>query len=399
MTDSPVGHWIQLCPTNLDRNYDSRPSGDYRCHICGQEGDHYVLCCPKNTDEESLTKQRERSKTTETPELQAPTEGHDRQYRDRLSSAKWSQNHSRSRSPDRGSMYRRSADLYRPDYGPIARDEENARRSRQGEEFDISPYSARARLTQEPTRFEHWPSALPPLNFGFNRAKKKENRSWHREPGNVTKRGDEGRLAYDDDIYVPVLSPSSPLSPSANCQPSTSMVSSSKDEVLGCVSSSVIVAPDDVDIARGKADEFLQALAAEFSFQDETVPRSITSNDNGIGIYPDDSSCSNVTVEHESPGPQVAPRSEDERVDNPRFGPEVMSLFENRDFPIIHKRASRKTASQMMQVSDGFFTHCTEEVDELAIDHPTSPPRLLTACGEDGVQMELTLRPGQAATS
>ncbi|EJT73995.1 hypothetical protein GGTG_07845 [Gaeumannomyces tritici R3-111a-1] len=54
------GHFVHLCPTNLDPAYDKTPKS-YRCHICREVGQHITSLCPRNADKSSLYQRRLRA--------------------------------------------------------------------------------------------------------------------------------------------------------------------------------------------------------------------------------------------------------------------------------------------------------------------------------------------------
>ena len=53
-----LGHWIQVCPTNMDPSMDRPPPSRYRCEICKAVGQHFATLCPENTRDMSLTQLR-----------------------------------------------------------------------------------------------------------------------------------------------------------------------------------------------------------------------------------------------------------------------------------------------------------------------------------------------------
>ena len=55
------GHYVQVCPTNLDPSWDKPPEADYECPLCGATGKHFKSLCPANQDPNCLTQKRQRA--------------------------------------------------------------------------------------------------------------------------------------------------------------------------------------------------------------------------------------------------------------------------------------------------------------------------------------------------
>jgi hypothetical protein len=53
-----LGHYLQVCPTNLDPTYDKPPDNKYVCTCCQARGQHYRSLCPRNTDPYSIFQRR-----------------------------------------------------------------------------------------------------------------------------------------------------------------------------------------------------------------------------------------------------------------------------------------------------------------------------------------------------
>ncbi|KAG9249240.1 hypothetical protein BJ878DRAFT_537463 [Calycina marina] len=55
-----VGHYLQVCPTNMDPSFDRPPNKTYQCTVCGKYGDHYKSVCFLNKDPLSINQKRKR---------------------------------------------------------------------------------------------------------------------------------------------------------------------------------------------------------------------------------------------------------------------------------------------------------------------------------------------------
>ncbi|TRX98296.1 hypothetical protein FHL15_000941 [Xylaria flabelliformis] len=374
-------HWIQLCPTNLDPHYDQAPAHDYRCNFCGRKGDHFATLCSKNPYEGSLAKQREHA-VAGTREPRTPAKSSWRHHQHQEPPATRLQDRYRSHSPEqhargryrsRTPHYRRSHQGEIDDYKSQTRNGENRSRRRHRDESDLSPYTARVRLTRESHmnsdntkerrsssrpwddtfRFECRSTTPPPLHLCRSPSTKKAWRG-HRDLDKVTKT-DEGRLTYDDESEI--VPESSPCSPIASPQRRMTAGSTGGEEVFS----------DDSEIET-KADDFLRGLAAEIMLKDENIAESIEENayedesefDGGHTIedYTDKSNCSDMAIEFKSPVPGPTYRL----VQCPPFRPEIVSLFNTRENPIINSRANRKTACQMMEKSEKVWMRHSELV-------------------------------------
>ncbi|KAI0913236.1 hypothetical protein F4823DRAFT_87087 [Ustulina deusta] len=393
---------LQDCPTNLDPRYDQAPARDYRCIFCGQHGDHYATLCPKNPHENSLTKQREKA-TTQNREPRTPSRSGRRHYQDRDALTIRSRDRYRSHSPKQ-----RSRDRYRS-RSPEARrhrqsggDSYSARTGNEGDrycpqysnELDVSPYTTRARLTRalymsldvtdrrespsrsggDPFRSEcqhGTPSLHSPV---FMRAQQQD-----RDLDKVTRSGDEGRLAYDDEIDTLAEPKASPCSTVTD--PSRHTISIGEEDVAGSALPPVVVAPEDLKEIKDKTEEFLCALAAEIMLEGEDSRRSMVVNtcdaEMGVDCDPsreiriDDNNHSDVATEPETSVVQTTPGPKYRPVQCPPFSPEVVALFRTRENPIINARTNRTTASQMMKRSEGFWTHRSKQANE---DSPSVEP-------------------------
>ena len=61
-----TGHFLEVCPTNLEPAFDKAPNDNYCCPICRKWGKHYKSLCPLNEDPFSIIQKR-RSLGIETP--------------------------------------------------------------------------------------------------------------------------------------------------------------------------------------------------------------------------------------------------------------------------------------------------------------------------------------------
>ncbi|KAF2971073.1 hypothetical protein GQX73_g2525 [Xylaria multiplex] len=370
--DEP-GHLIQHCPTNLNPRYDRLPARDYLCYFCGRRGAHFSTLCPKNPSESSLTKQRQYA-SVDIREPRTPTRSSTPYYMDREASAIRTQDRYRSRSPNQ-----RHRDYYRPrsperhrshrsghdTYSPHYLDRDDEYWSRRRGELDVSPYTSRVRLTRElnmsldaiegkesssrprhdSSRSQRGSSSSSPLHY-YHSPLPKKTLQRHRGLDKATRGSEEGRLAYEDDIYALAGAKASPSLPMAD--PSQNTLSISEKEVTKAATPSAIVASEDLDEPKDEVENFLRALAANIMLNDEdNFPPVVTGTD-GVATEID---C-DPSSEPESPTVQTIPNPTHRLVQCPPFSPRVVSLFRLRENPIVNVSTNRKTASQMMKRSD-----------------------------------------------
>lgn len=135
------------------------------------------------------------------------------------------------------------------------------------------------------------------------------------------------------------------------------------EEVTGPAISPVLIIPAEVTNVEDKTDNFLHALAAEIMLEGEYFSRPMVVNDHEVLRGADSSPATPLCIESNYPGTAVNPRPSAlqatpspnyELVRCPPFSPEIVSLFNARENPIINIRANRQTASQMMEKSEGF---------------------------------------------
>ncbi|KAI2624824.1 hypothetical protein GGS21DRAFT_319776 [Xylaria nigripes] len=226
------GHWMQLCPKFLDPYYDQKPERDYECRHCGRRGDHYAILCPRHPREDVLKRRNlaiADSRGSGEPRLSKGDST--RRYRGGESSNPSSQSHSESRRLQGRPPYRERTNLYSsrsrsrsrsPIFyrdrstipSPRNRIDEYRPWPQSNKESDVSPYTARSRLTRElrmssdATRGRS-PSYDDPYRFDNIRRNSahrnlspfvdKEQRP-HRDLDKVIRTSNEGRLSFDDDI-------------------------------------------------------------------------------------------------------------------------------------------------------------------------------------------------------
>ncbi|KAI1503685.1 hypothetical protein F5X99DRAFT_416988 [Biscogniauxia marginata] len=337
---SEPGHWIQLCPTNLDPSYDRPPEPNYRCELCGQVGAHFATLCPRNENEFSLTKQRQRMAAGSKTPI-------------------WGDDYQRRSSSPTDRYHRGGHDIYRPERSPRVRYEESNRRARRMEDRrELSPYSARLRLTREWEWERERRGASPrrstsdnyhPLDRSspsphFRRDLENPPTRSSRRRKNSDKPRDEGRLAYDDDIDVFIEPDLSLQVPQKKNAPKHIEAIREDDDMMDAPPI-VNDTPEDIEEAKREADRFLDALGIELMstamfetledpvYMDEARSESNEYND-VIKVDP--------FIFQKLDGTKVR------IVQESQFQPKVVALFANRENPIIHSKANRKTACQMM---------------------------------------------------
>ncbi|KAI1657895.1 hypothetical protein F4813DRAFT_396062 [Daldinia decipiens] len=268
--DQP-GHWIQLCPTNLDPKWDQPPPQYYRCEICKVSGRHFATLCPQNEYELSLTQQRLRIK--DQPKTPAREYSH---YRDR--SPFTPSPRGRSRSPAYYSQ-RKSHGAYRQDKSPKDRSYNSGGRYKsQDDRRSVSPWTARERMTRGSYHREESPREYSLSSYRLRRrpttppreSRKRvktlppeERRRPFLDLNKTKKKADEGRLGYDNDEFmgshISLVMPKETSLPESRLSDTVE----SKDELMADAASVPKDTDEDVEKARKEATEFLDALAVE----------------------------------------------------------------------------------------------------------------------------------------
>ncbi|KAI1351420.1 hypothetical protein F5Y01DRAFT_304716 [Xylaria sp. FL0043] len=402
------GHAIQHCPTNLDSTYDRAPSRDYQCKFCGRHGNHYATLCPKNPREGSLTKQRERAKT-KNQEPRTPNQSGKHHYQDQETSAIHARDRHRSRSPRRRSQdhYRtRSFEHRRPfergayGYSPRTGNEDDRYWPPSSGEPDISPYTSRARLTRRHMSLDYTKGTESPSRSGDDTSRLEQRHDsssalhyarshsskrvwqWHKDLDKVTT-SNEGRLAYDDDVDTLGEPKSSPCPSVTNA--SQHAISIDEEETDEAMMPPVIEVPESLDKAKDEIEDFLCALEADIMLKREYNPQTVGANSRDAKVevgcgpsrdtYTGDSNYSDVITGPESPAAETTPSPKYRKVQCPPFSPEVVSLFYKRENPIIHVKAKRSTADQLMEKSEGCWAHRSRQAQESLTAHESLPCR------------------------
>ncbi|KAI0406071.1 hypothetical protein F4802DRAFT_115988 [Xylaria palmicola] len=402
------GHWIQHCPTNLDPRYDQAPDPGYRCNFCGQQGDHFATLCSKNPYEGSLAKQR-RNARAKARKHRSPTRSGRRHRLDQGSPVTCPWDRHRSRSPEHRSRsrYRPHSPKYRhisrsriDIHNPRARYEDDRRHPEESDESDESRYTIRTRLPRglarnpdhtegvespswswdDPPHLERQHITSPPLKRpGSPPASRLRKR--RRGLDKLSKRSEEGRLAYDDEKDAPIEP--SPVLCSHTDGPSRRIVTglTGEEGVTGSDSSSVPVTLDDLHDIENKAEQFLRALAAEFSLAGAVVAQPVAEDtDEMLGADSSPTSSAGddaLGAALEELVLQATPSPKYHVVHCPQFSPEVVSLFRSREIPIINRGTPRKTACH-------FWTRCHEQADRVSDVHCLRRHRISDDEVEDG---------------
>ncbi|KAI0109922.1 hypothetical protein F4814DRAFT_450884 [Daldinia grandis] len=268
--DQP-GHWIQLCPTNLDPKWDQPPPPYYRCEICKISGRHFATLCPQNEYELSLTQQRLRIKDQpKTPTREYP------HCRDR--SPFTPSPRGRSRSPTYHSRRKNHSD-YRREKSPKDRSYDSGGRYQSYDDRgSVSPWTARERMTRGPYRREESPREYSLSSYRLRRhsiTPPREHRKRVKAPPpeerrrpllnlkKTKKRADEGRLGFYNDEFMG--SHISPVTPKKTSLPENRLSDTvrNKSKLMAEIASVFEDTAEEVEKARQEADEFLDALASE----------------------------------------------------------------------------------------------------------------------------------------
>ncbi|KAI1092711.1 hypothetical protein F5B19DRAFT_190020 [Rostrohypoxylon terebratum] len=307
------GHWIQLCPTNLNPDWDSPPPPDYTCDICQKKGHHFATLCPQNQKFSSLTKQRQRREEHAHEELITPTRSGGVRGRDprRLTPP----SRQRSRSPRNTPR--------RPEPGIIGLDggksqvlgSGNANRTKYRDR-SVSPWTVRRRMTfkdddhydkgSNKHRHNHPQNLTGKLPY--RQAKAPQNfRSFLNL--DETRKEDIGRLSYDDVFVGPRPSSKEPI---LTHRPKPAEAYEGEKKVIKSEPMDTQQICNEMEGAGTEADRFLDEL------EDEILTGT--------------------------PGR--------------KSGLDILSFLESRGNPIINRKPNRKTAADMF-----------DEVQKYRTDH------------------------------
>ncbi|KAF3062381.1 hypothetical protein GL218_04187 [Daldinia childiae] len=330
------GHWIQLCPTNLDPKWDQPPPYYYRCEICKVSGRHFATLCPQNEYELSLTQQRLRIKDLpKTPAQEYP------HYRDR--SPFTPSPRGRSRSPAYHSR-RKNHGAHRHDKSPKDRSyNPGGRYQSQDNRRSVSPWTARERMTRESYRKEESPrqyslsndrlkerSTTPPRE---NRKRVKtlppeERRRPFLDLKKTKKKADEGRLGYDNDEFmgshISLMTPKDTFLPENR----HSGTVENKNELIADAASVSKDTAEDIEKARKEANEFLDALSVEIFLSKTQAPLLTDDMPTNYSTYQLDEMNIDGSKKKDGGLPLQS---------------EAISLFSDRTIPIVH------TTREMME--------------------------------------------------
>ncbi|KAI8629460.1 hypothetical protein F5Y19DRAFT_475444 [Xylariaceae sp. FL1651] len=358
------GHWIQLCPTNLDPRYDQAPDRDYRCNFCGWRGDHFATLCPKNPHEVSLTKQRERAmhgpEITLDPAARtiAVSIGVELMSIDRITVLELEM---KTTSIGLCKMTISRCHYIKREF-PLLESLAEAWKEQREEVFHLDHMVlilSTMCIDLELLRF-HIGLALGPVrkdNIGTETLTK-----WREDP-----------TKYADETLI------------------------SQEEAAKDAFPFVTTLPEDLNNISDEVDGFLHALAVEIISGDEIVPRLTTANTYDVAMGPSDESATDMCISDNetldaAAGPEpsallMVPSPQYRPVQLQQFSPEIVSLFKSRENPIIHSRANRRTACQMMERSDDLRTGRTQ-TDRLTDFHPPLVRRLSSDVARNNVGVD-----------
>ncbi|KAH8681196.1 hypothetical protein BX600DRAFT_14674 [Xylariales sp. PMI_506] len=335
------GHFIHLCPTNLDPGHDMAPPSDYTCQFCGETGHHFATLCPKNKNDWSLTQLRKRaagSGPKPKEKRRPPLMRHDI-YRPRNTPPPEASTSDRARSTRRdcssSSLRLLAGSSAKPSIQAPAVQPENVAKSNCRERGDH--YRPDRRKDPERSR---------------SRASKVGK---HRMRGKIEEAGIEGRLFYKDDDNNGSFSLSIGKSNTTN-EDSDGLVKTAefyneKLQETNAAASKTAVQPKPIanespdkhwekDVS-AEADIFLQNL--EQHIRDNAIANACSSTLDDVMVE--------VCGTSSSP---VADKlgSIHQTVTSPPFCEHVLQLFSKRPNPVINRYAPRKTAVQAWEEVD-----------------------------------------------
>ncbi|KAI0152544.1 hypothetical protein F4776DRAFT_670167 [Hypoxylon sp. NC0597] len=342
------GHWIQLCPTNMDSRWDTPPPPDYRCSICKKWGVHFATLCPRNEKESSLNKIRKRHKARLQAQPRTPTrDNSDHRDRQRLTPP----SRRRSRSP-KGRSPRGGHDIYRPDDTPRTWSQNSGgRRQRSIDRNSSSPWAPRERMVREPTRSNTLSGERTSYrDRGVHTSGERQHSSMEfRKPKGVG----GGRLSYENDVFMELDASSATLRKSALSKQNILNTYESEDEEMADASLVAMNTPkdtlDETERAMAEADKFLDRLAAELFSGESHTPSGTAALGPSKGVPTNNSAGRpDEKIIGRGEGGLVYLEPADPHVHKPKFGHTIMSVLKNSNNPIINNKANRETACDMM---------------------------------------------------
>ncbi|KAI0478510.1 hypothetical protein GGR56DRAFT_325409 [Xylariaceae sp. FL0804] len=387
------GHWIQLCPTNMDPRYDTPPTEDYICHLCGLWGDHFSTLCPLNRKDHSLTQQRRAAASKQTA---SSPDGERSRLRRRSPSVQYRQL-SRSRSPIPARRRLRHISRDADSSSQTSHGHREGRGRRQVDE-DLPAATTRSRKAREIERRRENRSASPryrhsdyyrpgdrsrsPLRARPQQAKatRKESKK-DRDLDRVKKEPhDEGRLRYDDDVFNKdhfLHTPKKFTAVGAGETPDM------KDAPMTDAPPMMQDSPEDIEMGKIQADDFIAKLSSELqhpagavAWPEANVAGATTGAFEGSDTplhdpMSLDSSTSESDHDEMLNDPSYVRNSEGillRMVSQAFFRPEVVRMFRFRENPVIHSRAKRKTAAEMNEMAPSYYKPAPAAPSEPASD-------------------------------
>lgn len=324
-----------------------------------------------------MTKQRERAGI----KTESLFRDEDRHYRDRRSPGLVYERQ-RSITPTRLSHYT-GYDAYRRDSSPQALYEGSTRRPRlRSPRYESPPRVRRARKTRDhrensPIRqnTDHYDPRHhkpPSVRIGDGHGDANTVRR-----GGRTIKSNEGRLSYDDDIYVGPQSPQ-PAPKAKKTKAKNASMSKTHDQILKGGDILTHEGPEpmlninEVEQAKQDTDRLLRELEAEISaarssgknspihvpFEAAMLQGTLEDLDKNMHMdetnihetnspQSDEQRDDTYTVKDDSTSFEAPDGNRYRLVTETQFRPEILALFNSRANPIINNRSDRKAASQM----------------------------------------------------
>lgn len=332
------GHWVQLCPTNMDPAFDRPPEPDYKCLICGRVGDHFATLCEHNIRQVSLYQQRKRAGNKKKVAYPDSDASRDRSYRDRRSPSLVDERR-RSRSPDRRRRSTRydKHDRYAPGSSKyITRGESSPERRRApSPRYEVSSGARelRARSWREELPIGRGRDSLHsrkltfPVQSGGDRGKERVKQIDYLRP-----KSREGRLSFEDDDDDIFIDSDQPLpTPKAKRKPSQHDLDRPVGDKKATrrVHFELPVIQEPSETAVRAMEDFLCALENEIS----TSPPTGDEMEVDTVLEVSDKTQHGAVSEHGSPRG-------------------VLAVIRKQQGPDVRSRPNRKTALEMWELSD-----------------------------------------------